>query len=75
VWVVYNGVVNKSKLNNMNRSKGYLFFDSKAKKNKKMQVVAPQHSRSLSSKSEIAKNSARAKISSHKLQPCPLTKK
>jgi hypothetical protein len=60
----------------MNQTKTFLFFDSKSKKQKKP-AYQPQstHSRSLSSKSDLTKNSARNKISSQKPQGLPLTKK
>lgn len=60
----------------MNQTKKFVFFDSKTKKAKKPTYLAQSnHSRSLSSKSDLTKNSARNKISSQKLQNLPLTKK
>ncbi len=60
----------------MNLTKTYLFFDSKSKKMKKTgQPGVGQHSRSLSAKSDLTKNSARNKINNPKPQGLPLTKK
>lgn len=60
----------------MNSTKTYLFFDSKSKKQKKpTQPTAANHSRSLSAKSDLTKNSARNKLASQKQQCLPITKK
>lgn len=60
----------------MNPTKTYVFFDSKSKKGKKTtQQTLANHSRSLSAKSDLTKNSARNKLTIQK-QPClPLSKK
>lgn len=60
----------------MNMTKTYLFFDSKSKKPKKtQQTIGNTHSRSLSAKSDLTKNSARTKTIIQKPQGLPLTKK
>lgn len=60
----------------MNPTKTYVFFDSKSKKPKKpTQQTAANHSRSLSAKSDLVKNSARGKLVQPKQQCLPLTKK
>lgn len=60
----------------MNPTKTYLFFASKQKKHKKpTQPTAAGHSRSLSAKSDLTKNSARNKLTSQKQQCLPITKK
>lgn len=60
----------------MNPTKTYLFFDSKSKKTKKpTQPTAANHSRSLSAKSDLNKNSARNKQTYQKQQCLPITKK
>jgi|JI10StandDraft_1071094.scaffolds.fasta_scaffold628728_1 hypothetical protein len=60
----------------MNLTKTYLFFDSKSKKQKKpTQTTGINHSRSLSAKSDLTKNSARNKLIPQKQIYLPLTKK
>lgn len=51
----------------MQQTKAYLFFDSKSKKTKKPPPQHTSHSRSLSSKSDLIKNSARNKLISQKV--------
>lgn len=60
----------------MNPTKTYVFFDSKSKKMKKpTQPIAANHSRSLSAKSDLTKNSARNKVGQQKQQYLPVSKK